>query len=42
MKTIIVIPIFQAMNALEKISLQQAVRIFGEESICFVAPLSFD
>jgi hypothetical protein len=42
MKTIIVIPVFQAMNSLEKISLKQAIRIFREEPICFVAPMSFD
>lgn len=42
MKTIVVIPVYQSMNALEKISLQQAVRIFQKEPLCLVTPKSMD
>ena len=33
MKTVVVIPIYQEMNDVEKVSLRQAVRIFREEPI---------
>lgn len=42
MKTIVVIPVYQAMNELEKVSLQQAVRVFEQEPICLAAPRSLD
>lgn len=41
-KTIVAIPVYRDMNAFEKISLQQAVRIFQHEPICLVVPSSLD
>ena len=40
MKTVVVIPIYQEMNDVEKVSLRQAVRIFREEPIVLMAPES--
>lgn len=42
MKTIVVIPAYHKMNALEKISLQQAVRVFRDETLCLAVPTSLD
>ncbi len=42
MKTIVVVPVYREMHSLEVISLQQAVRIFQEEPLCLVTPMSLD
>lgn len=42
MQCIVVIPVYQPMNEMEKISLRQAVHIFRNEPLCLVAPASLD
>ena len=39
---VIIIPVYQEMNALEKISIQQAVKVLNKYRICLVVPAAMD